>query len=203
MPFDDAARAWRADGFAILREREGVVVGGAGVRRPRCGSSATSSTARHTADLPALPNWYPRSDVDAVDSRFVAASGRPDLCAAEVSAAGPAGTVVAFTPGTVHRGTAPTRPGGARYSMHLSYRPVVAEWAQRHGWADRSHDPAWYRFVERATPRRLAPLGFPAPGHPFWTTATPSAVALRYPGLDLAPWRRGSSGQAGTVGDAQ
>jgi hypothetical protein len=119
----------------------------------------------------------------------VASTGRPALYEAEVSAAGPAGTVVAFTPGTVHRGTALTRPRGARYSMHLSYRPAVAEWAQRKGWPDRSHDGAWYRFVERATPRQLEVLGFPPPGHPFWTPATLSAVQLRYPGLDLTPWR--------------
>lgn len=136
-----------------------------------------------------LPNRYPRSDVEATGDRFVASTGRPDLYEAEVSASGPAGTVVAFTPGTVHRGTALTQPDGARYSMHLSYRPAAAEWAQRKGWPDRSHDPARYRFVERATPHQLAVLGFPPPGHPFWNPATLSAVALRYPGLDLTPWR--------------
>lgn len=144
----------------------------------------------HTAALPPLPNWYPRADVEASgENRFVASAGRPDLYDAEVSAAGPAGTVVAFTPGTVHRGTALTRPGGARYTMHLSYRPAAADWAQRQGWADRSHEPAWYRFVERATSRQLALFGFPPPGHRFWTPATLSAIALRYPGLDLTPWR--------------
>lgn len=145
-------------------------------------------STRHTADMPVLPNWYPRSDVEANGDRFVATTGRPDLYDAEVSAHGPVGTVVAFTPGTVHRGTPLTRPDGARYSMHLSYRPAVAEWAQRKGWPDRSHDAAWYQFAEHATPRQLAVLGFPPPGHPFWTPATLSAVGLRYPGLDLAPW---------------
>lgn len=144
----------------------------------------------HTAHLPALPNWYPRSDDDAGKSRFIATTARPDLYDAEVSAAGPAGTVVAFTPDTVHRGTALTQPDGARYTMHLSYRPAAAEWAQRQGWADRSHDPAWYRFVEKATPRQLALFGFPPPGHPVWTADVLSAMALRYPGLDLSPWQR-------------
>jgi hypothetical protein len=143
----------------------------------------------HTVeDLPPLPNWHPRSDTDSDGNRFVATAGRPDLYDAEVSAAGPAGTVVAFTPDTLHRGTALTRPGGARYTMHLSFRAAAAEWAQRQGWPDRSHDPAWYRFVERATPRQLALFGFPSPGHPFWMAETLAGTALRYPGLDLAPW---------------
>jgi ectoine hydroxylase-related dioxygenase (phytanoyl-CoA dioxygenase family) len=142
----------------------------------------------HTADLPALPNWHPPADTDPTDDNFVATAGRPDLYDAEVSAAGPAGTVVAFTPDTLHRGTALTRPGGARYSMHLSFRVAAAEWAQRQAWADRSHEPAWYRFVEQATPRQLALLGLPPPGHPFWTPETLTGIALRYPRLDLTPW---------------
>ncbi|MHA6617469.1 phytanoyl-CoA dioxygenase family protein [Pseudonocardia sp. DLS-67] len=141
----------------------------------------------HTADLPPLPNWHPRADTDSGD-RFVATVGRPDLYAAEVSAAGPAGTVVAFTPDTLHRGTALTRAGGARYTMHLCFRAAAAEWAQRQGWADRSHDPAWYRFVEESTPRQLALFGFPPPGHPYWTAEALMGIALRYPGLDLTPW---------------
>jgi hypothetical protein len=142
----------------------------------------------HTVDLPVLPNWHPRADTRRHDDRFVATAGRPDLYDAEVSAAGPAGTAVAFTPDTLHRGTALTRPGGARYTMQLSFRTAAAEWAGRQGWPGRSHDPAWYRFVERATPRQLAMFGVPPPGHPFWTAETLAGTALRYPGLDLAPW---------------
>ena len=112
-----------------------------------------------TAGLPAKPNWYPRADGSDSEGGFVSERGHPDLYAAEVSAAGPAGTVVAFQPGTFHRGTALTAPRAARYTMHLGYRPAAAEWGHRHAWADRSHDPAWYRFVE--------------PGH------TPPAAALR------------------------
>jgi hypothetical protein len=106
-----------------------------------------------------------------------------------VSAAGPAGTVVAFEVGTIHRGTGLTRPGGARYTMHISYRHADLEWGQRLAWADRSHDPAWYRFVERATPRQLELFGFPPPGHPYWTAKTVDGVQLRYPNLDLSSWR--------------
>lgn len=142
----------------------------------------------HTQHLPARPNWYPPDDGEHADG-FVAATGSPALYEAEVTASGPAGTVVAFQPGTFHRGTSLRAPGGARYSMHLSYRPAHVEWAQRHSWVGRSHEPAWYDFTARATPRQLALFGFPPPGHPYWTSETLAGVAQRYPDLDLDPWR--------------
>jgi hypothetical protein len=141
----------------------------------------------HTTDLTAMPNWYPREDPPAAHPDIAAA--HPHLYDHEVSAAGPAGTVVAFELGTYHRGTAMTRPGGARYTMHLNYRRAECDWAQRHAWGDRSCQPEWGRFVERATARQLALFGFPPPGHPFWTADTLAGMALRYPKLDLSPWR--------------
>ncbi|HEX2174411.1 MAG TPA: phytanoyl-CoA dioxygenase family protein [Nocardioidaceae bacterium] len=146
---------------------------------------------QHTQSFPAKPNWYPRSapGADADSAGFVAPTAHPELYDAEESATGPAGTVVAFQPSTFHRGTALSAPRGVRYSMHVNYRPSVAEWAQRHSWVSHSHDPDWYRFVERATPRQLALFGFPPPGHPYWTTDTLAGVAQRYPDLDLSPWQ--------------
>ena len=52
---------------------------------------------------------------------------------------------------------------------------------------------AWYRFVPPASVRQLTPLGFPAPGDPYWTEETLAGVAARYPQLDMAtvarpPW---------------
>jgi hypothetical protein len=142
-----------------------------------------------TDALPAKPNFFPRHDPSDDDDGFVSSRGRLDLYDDEVPATGPAGTVVAFQSQTVHRGSAITRPRGARFTMHLNYRPAAAEWAQRHAWADRSHDPHWYEFVERADARQLKLFGFPPPGHPYWTYETLTGVAQRYPGLDMRPWR--------------
>ena len=91
---------------------------------------------------------------------------------------------MAFSPATLHHGTGLTAHRGARYTMHLSYQPGRADWAQRTGWADRGHDPAWYPLVSKATPRQLRLFGFPPPGHQFRTAATASAMQLRYPGTD-------------------
>ena len=153
------------------------------------GPPSMLSRAR-TKGLPAKPNWYPREDGPDPEWGWVATAGSPDLYEAEVRAAGPAGTVVAWAPGTFHRGTALTLPRGARYTIHLTYRTAQVEWGQRMSWPMRSHEPGWYRFARRATPRQLALFGFPPPGHPYWTEATLAGTAQRYPGLDMTPWRQ-------------
>ncbi len=141
---------------------------------------------KHTADLPAVPNWLLRLGQDGA-GRFVAHAD-PELYEAEVSGAGPAGTVIAFEPGTFHRGTQLRAPRGARYSMHLGFRPSSLQWGQRVGWAVKSYTSEWVGFVSRATPRQLQALGFPPPGHRYWTPETLAGMALRYPKLDLSPW---------------
>jgi hypothetical protein len=143
---------------------------------------------RHTKDLPAVPNWYLRPGHTG-SGRFDDDRGSPDLYGNEVSGAGPAGTVIAFEQGTFHRGTGLTAPRGARYSMHLNVRRANLPWAQRVPWAVTSFTDEWVDFVGRATPRQLQALGFPAPGHPYWTDETLAGLALRYPALDMSPWK--------------
>jgi hypothetical protein len=79
----------------------------------------------------------------------------------------------------------------------MSFRPALAEWGHRYGWADRGYWPGWQPFVEAASPRQLELVGFPPPGHPYWTPATLAGVALRYPRLDLTPWRAACSAASG------
>jgi hypothetical protein len=143
---------------------------------------------RHTDHLPAVPNWFLRPGGTST-SRYTADSGNDALYAAQVSGAGPAGTVIAFEPGTLHRGTQLTAPRGIRYSMQLGFRPAGLQWGQRVAWATRSSTPEWSSFVSRATPRHLQALGFPPPGHPYWTPETLAGMSDRYPRLDLSPWR--------------
>jgi hypothetical protein len=56
------------------------------------------SRTRRTG-LPAKPGWYPREGADA-EGGWAETAGSPDLYDAEVRAAGPAGTVAAWAPGT-------------------------------------------------------------------------------------------------------
>lgn len=141
-----------------------------------------------TGGMPALPNWYPPED-DAPDDhepRWVSEHGRRDLYEAEVTAAGPAGTVVAYRIETFHRGTTLRQPRGARYTVHVNFRRGDAEWITRRAWTDTANEAAWRSFVADASVRQLQVFGFPPPGHPYWTRETLEGVALRYPGLDTS-----------------
>lgn len=148
----------------------------------------------HTDGLPALPNWYPPTDKQAdapVDeSGWFASEGSPGLYAQERSGTGTAGTLVAYTTSTFHRGRQLTQPRGARYTIHVNFRPADVEWAARRSWVEEALTDGWADFVARATPDQLALFGVPRPGHPYWTPETVAGVATRYPTLDMTPWRR-------------
>ncbi|WP_028927056.1 hypothetical protein [Pseudonocardia acaciae] len=204
MDLTAASRDWQDRGFAVLpgylpAEALEPAVSELGLVFPSAQGFHDGDDPRRErylgdefAGIDSLPFASTELSLLAVHERLIALARTllgPELYDGEVSAAGPAGTVVAFELGTFHRGTAVTRPGGARYTMHLSYRNAEAEWGHRHAWAARSHERAWRRFVERAAPDQLALFGFPLPGHPYWTPETLAGVALRYPGLDLSPWR--------------
>lgn len=145
---------------------------------------------RHTAKLPAIPNWYPRADgpVGGEHATWHAASGHPELYEHEVAASGPAGTVVVFSNSTFHRGTELTLPRSARYTVMVNFRPAANDWNTRHSWQRHANTDEWHAFVERASPRQLALFGWPPPGHAYWTAETIAGTQLRYPELDLAPW---------------
>ncbi|MEV4754499.1 phytanoyl-CoA dioxygenase family protein [Micromonospora sp. NPDC049559] len=117
----------------------------------------------------------------------------PEIYAKEVSAAGPAGTVLAYRNDTFHRGTSMTVPRGARFALKLSYRAVGdAEdvWIERLG-ANIHLGLAddWYSFVNSASHRQLELVGFPPRGHRYWTKATWAAVCQRYPNADLSAFK--------------
>jgi len=145
---------------------------------------------RHTARLPALPNWYPREAgvIDAEHPGWVSGEASPGLYDVEVAAAGPAGTVVAYRLETFHRGTALRADRGARFTIHVNFRRADADWITRRGWTDTATTDGWHAFVVRASPRQLRVFGFPPPGDPYWSPQTLDGLGRRYPGIDTTPW---------------
>lgn len=130
-----------------------------------------------SAGAPAMPHGYLRSQ-------------RPSWYERERSSAGPAGTVVAYSTDTFHRGTEITAPRSARFSAHVSYKHADNQWTGRHSWGDRSFHPDWNPFAGQASMRQLLLFGFPPPGHPYWTPQTLDDLAVRYPGLNPRQWQR-------------
>ena len=113
-----------------------------------------------------------------------------DLYEEPGDASGPAGSIVAYRPDVYHRSVDFTEPGRSRFMLHAAFRPAGAEWAGYQAWPFKGYQAEWYDFVaHQASPRQLVALGFPPPGHPYWTEETLAGVADRYPGLDVTPWR--------------
>jgi hypothetical protein len=111
------------------------------------------------------------------------------LYEAEVPASGPAGSILAYRPDVYHRGVRMTAPGAARFMLHVSFKPVATDWLGSQAWPSAAEGLAWHRFMQSATVEQLTTLGFPEPGHPYWTEETLRGVAARYPFLDMHTWR--------------
>jgi len=133
-----------------------------------------------------------------VERTYLSPDEYAELYAAEVPASGPAGSILAYRPDVYHRGVRMTAPRAARFMLHVSYKPAATDWLGSFGLPNAGEDLSWYRFVERAGERQLTVLGFPPPGHPYWTAQTLAGVAARYPMLDLSPWRASVPGAVPT-----
>ena len=114
----------------------------------------------------------------------------PEIYAAEQGAVGPRGSLMAYRNDVFHRGVNITRPRGARFLLNVSFKRADADFIGYANTQSKSTHPGWTRFVEESTPRELELFGFPPPGHPVWTDELITATRLRYPNLDLEPWRR-------------
>lgn len=112
----------------------------------------------------------------------------PALYEHEVAAVVPAGSLLAFSMATYHRGTAFRTTSGARFAQHIVYRTAGAEWQGWRAFPRYARTPEMERFMATATPRQRELIGVPPPGHPYWSEATVAGVALRYPGMDLTPY---------------
>lgn len=119
----------------------------------------------------------------------------------EVRARYRVGTVLFYRHDTWHRGT-PLEPGVLRLAQNLTFRMAESEWIStlHPGWAWAMYRPSrvMEHLVANASVDQRCVLGFPGPGHPYWSEATLAAVAARYGalGMDVAPYRNALSRNA-------
>jgi len=109
------------------------------------------------------------------------------LKARERSAAAPAGTVVAHSIDTFHRGTNLTLKGGHRYTMTVGYKAAGNDQIGFHVWQV-SAERNWAPILANASPDQLAALGIPRPGDAFWTPRTLALTRARWPDWDMQAW---------------
>jgi hypothetical protein len=113
----------------------------------------------------------------------------PELYEREVPVLARAGTLLLYSMSTWHRGTAFRAREGCRFSMTSVYRHAGFEWMGWRAWPREALQPAMKAWITHATPRQREVIGFPAPGHPYWTAETLDGTARRYPKMDMTPYR--------------
>ncbi len=115
---------------------------------------------------------------------------RPALYEHEQHVIVPAGSLLAYSVRTFHRGTA-FLSDGARVGQFISYSPARCPWLGIVGWAEQAIRPEFRPWIEQASPQEREVLGFPPPGHPYWSEESLRGISARYPGMNLTPYRNG------------
>ena len=110
-----------------------------------------------------------------------------ELIKFERSAAGPAGTLLAYGIDVFHRGTNLTEPNGYRYAMTSCFKKAGNDAIGYTAWPWHFNKP-WHKIFEHATPEQLSCFGVPLPGDPFWTEETMTLAKLRYPRWDMSEY---------------
>jgi len=152
----------------------------------------------HMPGVGALPWQNDRESVEALlreQAPEVAAWRAAHLYPREQRVRYRPGTLLLYRHDTWHRGT-PLRRGGLRLAQNFTFRRPESEWIStlHAGWAwgmlRRSR--VMEELIAEASVDQRCVLGFPAPGHPYWTPETLAAVAARYGalGMDVEPYAR-------------
>ena len=100
------------------------------------------------------------------------------------------GTMLFYRQDTWHRGT-PLKPGCLRIVVNMTYRKAFAEWISTMHigwpWAMYQEGLPMERLVANATPEQRSIMGFPKPGHTYWTAQKIEGVTARYGKLGFDP----------------
>lgn len=129
------------------------------------------------------PSFYSRED-------------RPALYEHEVRTVVPAGSLLAYSMRTFHRGTA-FRAEGGRVAQFITFSPADCPWLGIVGWPEQAVRPEFTDWIAAATLDQRALMGFPRPGHDYWTEETIDGVNARYPAMDMAPYRNAMGTDSG------
>jgi hypothetical protein len=113
---------------------------------------------------------------------------RPDLYDNEVKVTVPAGSLLAYSMRTFHRGT-PFLKDVGRIVQFITYAPAAWKWLGIVGWSVEAIRPEFRNWIESATPEERTTMGFPPPRHSYWTDETRKGVSARYPRMDMTPYQ--------------
>ena len=107
----------------------------------------------------------------------------------EVAITCSAGSLLIYRTDILHRGSNFTEPGRARFALLTDFQEWGPRWQGKVNWGRQAYFPDWPRTLTRMTLRERALFGFPPPGDEYWNEQTLADVALRYPKMDMTPYR--------------
>jgi hypothetical protein len=114
------------------------------------------------------------------------------LADAEVPAIGPAGSLLVYRSDILHRGSSFTDVGRSRFSLLADYQARGTTWGGKMAWPKQAPQ-RWAKLMPQCTVRERDLFGFPRPGDDYWNEQTLADVAVRYPGMDMTPYRQTNS----------
>ena len=114
---------------------------------------------------------------------------RPGLYENEIKTTMPAGSVLAYSMRTFHRGTA-FLDEGARVGHFIAYAPAKPRWMGIIGWPEQGIYASFAAWMEKATPEERELIGFPSQSDPYWTEETVAGVSARYANMDMTPYKK-------------
>ena len=123
-----------------------------------------------------------------------------ELYAREVKTRYRVGDILFYRHDTWHRGT-PVAQGALRLVQNMTFKKASSDWVSvlHTGWAwslyRPDHGPE--KMIAGLDPEQRSVLGFPSPGHEYWTEETVLAVQARYApfGIDMEPYKTALSKQ--------
>jgi len=112
-----------------------------------------------------------------------------DMFDKEVSIEGPAGSLMVYKTDVFHRGSNFTAPGHARFAILTDFKTRQWRWQGKLAWPDHAEKKVWDEAMSRMSVRQRDLFGFPPPGSDYWNAQTLRDVQMRYPEMDLTPYR--------------
>jgi len=107
----------------------------------------------------------------------------------EVSIEGPAGSLMVYKTDVFHRGSNFTAENRARFAILTDFKTREWRWQGKLAWPDHSEKKTWDEAMTKMTPRQRDLFGWPPAGSDYWNAQTLGDVQMRYPDMDLSPYR--------------
>ena len=106
----------------------------------------------------------------------------------EVSATGPAGSLLIYKTDVLHRGSDFKGAGRSRFLMLVDFKQRGSPWNGMMCWPGHGNMDGMSEAMIRMTSRERDLFGWPPAGSDYWNAQTLADVADRYPGIDLTPY---------------